>query len=997
MQNQISQGNEAGPVRTQIVRRWAKTATTLGLTAVLVAQPFAPFMTAFAEESAPVAVAAAANGDYVVDQSEVQAAQKQLDVANKELESAKQAQASAQSRLDAANKAVAAAQTEANAAKQKQAAAQAAVDAAQKQANDAAAAQKSAQSAYDQLVNANKDKIQQYQEAQQAADTAKGNLEYYQGYVVKAQKDLDAAKATLATAQTSYDAAVTKAGGDVAAVKRGTYGFFESIGAQDAVDILNNKAGYVDQDGKPFNQYNDPKNVLDATSLENVARAFDMMDECNQLRQRHGLGALKVTSALMAVAETDANWSSYNYDHAGNNGNDYSRGENLAWGYSDPFIGWYDAEKKEYDAGNVNFNDVGHYLNIVNGSYTVTGYAYSQYGNTDAQQFSLSSYSPSGQSYSVAEYRQMFQSYYQKVTGGVSADALVKAQVEVVGSEGTLETYKGIVSDRQKDYNEAVKQAEALKVPGLDAAKAKVDAANKAVTAANDALGKARGAKSSADQAVTSANGKLTSAQAEQKSAQAAKNSADGQVATANKKVTDAKNALATAQKGHRAYTVAFNSNGGSSVAAQKVVTGKSATKPADPKRSGYVFGGWYADAKLTRAYDFKAAVKADVTLYAKWTKNPAPTPQPKTYTVTFNSDGGSAVAAQKVTEGKAVAKPADPKRNGYTFGGWYADAKLTKAYDFKAVVKGDLTLYAKWTKNSTPAPQPKTFTVTFNSNGGSAVAAQKVTEGKAVAKPADPTRSGYTFAGWYSDAKLTKAYDFKAVVKADATLYAKWSKSSTPAPKPESRPSDQFTDVTGASTWVINQGYLDYAVEHGLMTGYRTDGKPNGKFGPTDTLTRGQVAVVLYRVATGRDSGDGSMGFKDAGAYPYYRTAIKWLKDQGLATGDRDPVTQAPLGTFRPDDPITRQELATLVYRFALKQGVKVGQVDASSLGKFSDDLQVMPYAREAVAWCNAAGIITGGQGADAGRLMPLDNAQRAQAAKIFTVLHRDVLKLGK
>ena len=419
----------------------------------------------------------------------------------------------------------------------------------------------------------------------------------------------------------------------------------------------------------------------------------------------------------------------------------------------------------------------------------------------------------------------------------------------------------------------------------------------------------------------------------------------------------------------------------------QILKAGEKAAKPADPKREGYTFAGWYSDAKLTKAFDFNAGVTGDVKLYPKWVAN--------TYTVAFNANGGSAVAGQKVEYGKPAAKPADPTRSGYTFGGWYSDAKLTKTYDFKVTVSGDLTLYAKWTKN--PAPAPKTFTVSFNSNGGSAVAAQKVAEGKAVAKPADPKRDGYTFQGWFSDKALTKAYDFKAAVKADATLYAKWAKAAVPAPKPESRPSDQFTDVTGASTWVINQGYLDYAVEHGLMTGYRTDGKPNGKFGPTDTLTRGQVAVVLYRVATGKDSGDGSTGFKDQGAFPYYRTAIKWLKDQGLATGDRDPVTQAPLGTFRPDDPITRQELATLVYRFALKQGVKPGKVDTGSLGTFRDGSDVMPYAREAVAWCNAAKVITGGQGADAGKLMPLDNAQRAQAAKIFTVLHRDVLKLGE
>ena len=289
------------------------------------------------------------------------------------------------------------------------------------------------------------------------------------------------------------------------------------------------------------------------------------------------------------------------------------------------------------------------------------------------------------------------------------------------------------------------------------------------------------------------------------------------------------------------------------------------------------------------------------------------------------------------------------------------------------------MTLYAKW---------EKLLTVAFNANGGSTVVTQMVTAGMTAGMPADPTRAGYIFKGWYSDKALTKAYDFSAAVKSDLTLYAKWEKSSSP------RPSAQFTDVTGTSTWVINQGYLDYAVEHGLMTGYKTNGKPNGKFGPEDTLTRGQVAVVLYRVATGRDSGDGSTGFKDQGAFPYYRTAVKWLKDNGISTGDKDPATGAPLNTFRPDDPITRQELATLVYRFAKQQGVKVDRVDTDSLSKFGDNLQVMPFAREAVAWCNAAGIITGGQGADAGKVMPLNNATRAQAAKIFSVLHRDVLK---
>ena len=144
------------------------------------------------------------------------------------------------------------------------------------------------------------------------------------------------------------------------------------------------------------------------------------------------------------------------------------------------------------------------------------------------------------------------------------------------------------------------------------------------------------------------------------------------------------------------------------------------------------------------------------------------------THTVTFDSNGGSAVASQKVEDGKAVSKPADPARDGYKFAGWQLDGK---AYDFSAPVKADITLKAAWDKQEQPVA---THTVTFDSNGGSAVASQKVEDGKAVSKPADPTwaeqTKEHTFAGWYSDKELTKAYDFAAPVTADVTLYAKWN-----------------------------------------------------------------------------------------------------------------------------------------------------------------------------------------------------------------------------
>ena len=149
-----------------------------------------------------------------------------------------------------------------------------------------------------------------------------------------------------------------------------------------------------------------------------------------------------------------------------------------------------------------------------------------------------------------------------------------------------------------------------------------------------------------------------------------------------------------------------------------------------------------------------------------------SPSPAKASYTVTFNSNGGSAVKAQTVKSGAKASKPADPAKAGYAFKGWYSDKSLTKAYDFNSTVRSNLTLYAKWEKKAT-------YTVTFNSNGGSAVKAQSVSSGARASKPANPTKAGYAFKGWYSDKSLTKAYDFTSAVKSNLTLHAKWTAES--------------------------------------------------------------------------------------------------------------------------------------------------------------------------------------------------------------------------
>lgn len=142
-------------------------------------------------------------------------------------------------------------------------------------------------------------------------------------------------------------------------------------------------------------------------------------------------------------------------------------------------------------------------------------------------------------------------------------------------------------------------------------------------------------------------------------------------------------------------------------------------------------------------------------------------------YTITFNSNGGSAVASLQVNKDGKITKPTDPTKAGFTFGGWFKEAACTTAWNFDTdTVTGDLDLYAKWT--AVPAT---TFTVTFNSQGGSTVAAETVTQGGKATEPTAPTKEGFTFGGWYKEAACTTAWNFTTdTVTAATTLYAKWT-----------------------------------------------------------------------------------------------------------------------------------------------------------------------------------------------------------------------------
>ena len=189
------------------------------------------------------------------------------------------------------------------------------------------------------------------------------------------------------------------------------------------------------------------------------------------------------------------------------------------------------------------------------------------------------------------------------------------------------------------------------------------------------------------------------------------------------------------------------------------------------------------------------------------------------------------------------------------------------------------------------------------------------------------------------------------------------------------------FSDVYGTE-WFANAQYLGYVVEKGLMKGY----DDSGAFGPYDTITRGQVAVVLHRLAGGShaDASD----FSDVDYSEYYGNAIEWARSTGVIKGYGDT------NTFGPNDPVTREQLAVMLCNYAEKvAGVDIGS-DGSKLAAMPDADEVDDWGVPAVSWVMDQGIISGVVEPDGAFVRPLANAQRCQFAKMASVFHRDILR---
>ncbi|MCF0122534.1 MAG: S-layer homology domain-containing protein [Ruminiclostridium sp.] len=326
---------------------------------------------------------------------------------------------------------------------------------------------------------------------------------------------------------------------------------------------------------------------------------------------------------------------------------------------------------------------------------------------------------------------------------------------------------------------------------------------------------------------------------------------------------------------------------------------------------------------------------------------------------------------------GEGMYKPGDivsinaGALDGFEFAGWKAEgvklADSASASTTFEMPENAVTIRATWKAvedepENTPPQQiiadDASYVLRFVTNGGTDIPDYTKMSGAVIDLNAFfTTREGYDFAGWYSDKGLTKKANFATLTK-DISLYAKWVKKMV-ADIP-------FRDVSERD-WFY--GNVDYVYSKGLMNG--TSGT---QFSPNLTTTRGMVVSMLYRLESA-PAVSGKCPFSDVMSGGYYEDAITWAAENGIVGGYSD-------GRFGPDDNITREQMAAILYRYAQYKGYDVSE--SADISKYTDSGVASVYAVNPLKWANAKGLITG---TTATTIAPGGEATRAQAAAI---LHR-------
>ena len=386
-------------------------------------------------------------------------------------------------------------------------------------------------------------------------------------------------------------------------------------------------------------------------------------------------------------------------------------------------------------------------------------------------------------------------------------------------------------------------------------------------------------------------------------------------------------------------YTLTFGTNGGSTIAPITQDYGTAITAPADPTKTGYTFAGWTPAIPTTMPAE-------NMTIKAKWTANQ--------YTLTFDTNGGSTIAPITQDYGTAITAPADPTKTGYTFAGWTPAIPATMPAE-------NMTIKAKWTVNQ--------YTLTFDTNGGSTIAPITQDYGTAITAPADPTKTGYTFAGWTPAIPSTMPAENLTVTAqwryngGGSSGYSYYTIKATAGTGGSISPSGNISVREGRDQTFTITPDKGYAVAN-----VKIDGKSIGavKSYTFENVRRTHTIEVIFMKANGNPQ---TGVFVDVAEGSYYEEAIDWAVEKGITNGVSSNM-------FAPNDPCTRAQIVTFLWRAA-------GSPAPKSISSFTDVPADAFYAK-AVAWAVENGI-TSGTGES--KFSPNATCTRAQAV---TFLYR-------
>jgi len=416
--------------------------------------------------------------------------------------------------------------------------------------------------------------------------------------------------------------------------------------------------------------------------------------------------------------------------------------------------------------------------------------------------------------------------------------------------------------------------------------------------------------------------------------------------------------------------TVKTDGNGTASASHAKAVVGTEIRLTATPKE-GYHFKEWQVISGNVTIKDNKFTMPdGNVEVKAIFEKDAPPAPTEFTITVKTDGNGTASASHAKAVVGTEIILTATPK-TGYHFKEWQViSGGVTIKDDKFTMPSANVEVKAIFEKDTGGGgggynPPVTYYTLRFETGGGSDIPSVQGTYNTYIdLTKYFPTWRGHTFIGWYSERSLMNKVSGVYLTK-DMTVYAGWRVDENPGTG-----ANPFTDVS-EKDWFY--GDVMFVYENGLMLG-----TSKTLFSPYGTATRGMMATILWRME-GSPAPKGKNSFTDVEAGKWYADAITWTAENGIFAGyGKDK--------FGPDDPITREQLAAIFYRYADYKGYDL--TVKGNLDKFKDADKITDYAKTAMQWAVGSGLVKG----KSGNL--LDPQGTATRAEIAAMLHRFIEK---